>query len=39
LYASSAYMLGREMPVDPSGLAVLDGIAMRSVSTGRIRTG
>lgn len=35
--ASKAYMAGRSMPVDPSELAALDGIAMRSLRTGRIR--
>jgi DNA-binding transcriptional LysR family regulator len=35
--ASPSYMRNREMPVDPSGLAKLDGIAQRSVRTGRIR--
>jgi DNA-binding transcriptional LysR family regulator len=35
--ASPSYMRNREMPVDPSGLARLDGITQRSVRTGRIR--
>ena len=35
--ASKAYMAGRAMPVDPSELAAHDGIAMRSLRTGRIR--
>lgn len=35
--ASRAYMEGRTPPVDPSDLAALDGIAMRSLRTGRIR--
>jgi DNA-binding transcriptional LysR family regulator len=35
--ASPAYMLGRPLPADPSGLAAYDGIAMRSPLTGRIR--
>lgn len=35
--ASRAYMAERTPPADPSGLAALDGIAMRSLRTGRIR--
>src|SRR6476620_7099996 len=35
--ASPAYMKGRTPPADPSGLAALDGIVMRSSHTGRIR--
>jgi len=35
--ASKAYIAGRPMPVDPSELAAHDGIAMRSLRTGRIR--
>ena len=35
--ASPAYLKGRKRPVDPSGLAVFDGIVMRSTRTGRIR--
>lgn len=35
--APPSYMRNREMPVDPSGLAKLDGIVQRSVRTGRIR--
>lgn len=35
--ASKAYMAGRPPPADPSELATLDGIAMRSLRTGRIR--
>lgn len=35
--ASRAYMAGRAPPADPSDLAALDGIAMRSLRTGRIR--
>jgi DNA-binding transcriptional LysR family regulator len=35
--ASPAYMRGRIAPVDPSGLAELDGIVMRSLRTGRLR--
>ncbi|WP_207481785.1 LysR family transcriptional regulator [Arenibaculum pallidiluteum] len=35
--ASRAYMTGRTPPVDPTELAALDGIAMRSLRTGRIR--
>lgn len=34
---SPAYMIGRPVPNDPAGLAVLDGIAMRSSRTGRVR--
>ena len=34
--ASPAYMKGRIMPVDPSGLAAFDGIVLRSSRTGRI---
>jgi DNA-binding transcriptional LysR family regulator len=35
--ASPAYMQGRKKPLDPEGLAALDGIWMRSSRTGRIR--
>jgi len=35
--ASRAYMEGRTPPVDPSDLAALSGIGMRSLRTGRIR--
>jgi DNA-binding transcriptional LysR family regulator len=35
--ASPAYMSGRSLPADPSGLAAYDGIVMRSLHTGRIR--
>ncbi|MBK1838872.1 LysR family transcriptional regulator [Azospirillum sp. YIM B02556] len=35
--ASPAYMAGRTPPVDPTGLAALQGIVMRSVQTGRVR--
>lgn len=35
--ASPGYMKERRPPLDPSGLADLDGIVMRSVQTGRIR--
>jgi DNA-binding transcriptional LysR family regulator len=35
--ASPAYMSGRVLPADPSELANYNGIAMRSLSTGRIR--
>lgn len=34
--ASPAYMQGRMPPVDPAGLAGLDGIVMKSINTGRI---
>nr|WP_244429883.1 LysR substrate-binding domain-containing protein [Rhizobium leguminosarum] len=34
--ASPAYIRGRLTPVDPTGLADLDGIVMRSLRTGRI---
>lgn len=34
--ASPAYMRDRTYPVDPAGLAALDGIAMKSLRTGRI---
>lgn len=34
---SPAYMTGRMPPADPAGLAELDGIAMRSGNTGRVR--
>ncbi|ACE84430.1 LysR family transcriptional regulator [Cellvibrio japonicus] len=36
--ASPAYLAGLTPPVEPSGLVALDGIVMRSLSTGRIRT-
>lgn len=35
--ASPDYMAGRTPPTDPAGLAALDGIAMRSGNTGRVR--
>jgi DNA-binding transcriptional LysR family regulator len=35
--ASPAYMEGRVAPLDPVGLASLDGIVMRSLQTGRVR--
>lgn len=35
--ASPAYMAGRKRPRDPSGLAALDGIVLRSQRTGRTR--
>ena len=35
--ASPAYMAGRTPPVNPAELDALDGIAMRSLRTGRIR--
>jgi DNA-binding transcriptional LysR family regulator len=35
--ASPAYMSGRPLPTDPSGLAAYNGIVMRSPRTGRIR--
>lgn len=35
--ASPAYMAGRRLPSDPARLEALDGIVMRSLSTGRIR--
>jgi len=35
--ASPSYMAGRTAPVDPSGLAALQGIVMRSAHTGRVR--
>jgi DNA-binding transcriptional LysR family regulator len=35
--ASPSYMKGRTPPADPSGLALFDGIVMRSSLTGRIR--
>lgn len=35
--ASPGYMKNRRPPLDPSGLADLDGIVMRSARTGRIR--
>jgi DNA-binding transcriptional LysR family regulator len=35
--ASPAYLKGRTRPGDPAGLAVFDGIVMRSRQTGRIR--
>ena len=34
---SPAYMSGRSLPADPSGLAAYNGIVMRSLHTGRIR--
>jgi len=35
--ASPAYLKSRKRPVDPAGLAIFDGIVMRSTRTGRIR--
>jgi DNA-binding transcriptional LysR family regulator len=35
--ASPAYMSGRPLPADPSGLAAYNGIVMRLLHTGRIR--
>ena len=35
--ASPAYLAGRVLPTDPTGLAAFDGVVMRSVRTGRIR--
>lgn len=35
--AAPAYMTKQQRPTDPSGLAQLDGIVMRSLRTGRIR--
>jgi DNA-binding transcriptional LysR family regulator len=35
--ASPSYLKGRTLPADPSGLAVLDGIVMRSSKTRRVR--
>jgi DNA-binding transcriptional LysR family regulator len=35
--ASPAYMSGRSLPADPSGLAAYNGIVMRWLHTGRIR--
>lgn len=35
--ASPTYMKGRILPIDPAGLASLEGICMRSSKTGRIR--
>jgi DNA-binding transcriptional LysR family regulator len=34
--AAPSYMKGRTPPADPSGLAALDGIVMRSLATGRV---
>jgi DNA-binding transcriptional LysR family regulator len=36
--ASPAYLARRKAPADPSGLIELDGIVMRSLKSGRIRT-
>lgn len=36
--ASPAYLTRRLSPSDPAGLAELDGVVMRSLSSGRIRT-
>lgn len=36
--ASPAYLARHALPADPSGLAELDGIVMRSLSSGRVRT-
>ena len=35
--ASPAYLKGRTLPIDPSGLAAFDGIVMRAARTGRVR--
>lgn len=35
--ASPAYVAGRTLPLDPAGLAELDGVVMRSARTGRVR--
>ncbi|MCA1439568.1 LysR family transcriptional regulator [Ensifer sp. IC4062] len=35
--ASPAFLAGRTLPLDPAGLAELDGIVMRAARTGRIR--
>ncbi len=35
---SPAYLKGRTRPIDPAGLADLDGIVMRSARTGRVRS-
>ena len=35
--AAPAYLNGRKLPLDPAGLALFDGIVMRSTRTGRIR--
>lgn len=37
-FASPAYLARNQLPADPSGLIELDGIVMRSLSSGRIRT-
>jgi DNA-binding transcriptional LysR family regulator len=37
-FASPAYLARHQLPADPSGLIELDGIVMRSLSSGRIRT-
>lgn len=37
-FASPAYLARNPLPADPSGLIELDGIVMRSLSSGRIRT-
>jgi len=36
--ASPAYLARHPLPTDPSGLSGMDGIVMRSLSSGRIRT-
>lgn len=36
--ASPAYLARRTLPTDPSGLIELDGVVMRSLTSGRIRT-
>lgn len=36
--ASPAYLARRTPPADPSGLIALDGVVMRSLTSGRIRT-
>ncbi|AZO79897.1 MULTISPECIES: LysR family transcriptional regulator [unclassified Bosea (in: a-proteobacteria)] len=35
--AAPAYLAGRPLPIDPSGLSALDGIVMRASRTGRVR--
>jgi hypothetical protein len=35
---SPAYMSGRSLPADPSGLAAYNGIVMRSLRTGEFAT-
>ncbi len=38
LVSTPAYMNGRKPPAHPSQLATLDGVAIRSLATGRVRT-